>query len=374
MSEVALGGGLAEQLGIQVPIFAFSHCRDVVAAASAAGGMGVLGASQFTAEELTVELDWIDAHTGGNPYAVDLVFPSTGLTDATTKLPPPQTNSVFVDELLTRYGVDRAPLSIEDRRVTYRGEVLGIYGDILDMILARPLVRVLACAMGVPPADVINRAHAADRYVAALCGAPAHAAANKIAGVDIIVAQGSEAGGHAGRLSTMVLVPQVVDAVAPLPVLAAGGIANGRQMAAALALGAAGAWCGSVWLATTETDISEAFQDKIIHAESTDAVLTTSLSGKPCRVLQSAWTDEWAASGAPNALPLPGQGQLIEDALNYIERGAQRHENGSVALLTGPAGQVIGQLDRVRGTQQVMFDMISECADVLEMLPQRFGF
>src|SRR5918997_2041919 len=310
-------------LGIDLPIFGFSHCRDVVAALSNAGGCGVLGAVAHSPEQLDVDLTWIEKEVKGKPFGVDLLVPEKfagsdegGLDrDALTSLLPDE-HRAWLDEMLDRYGVPPLP---EDAR----GIVRGAGGMRVDPVSMAPLLDVLfahdtklvASALGPPPAHFIERAHGAGIPVAALAGSVEHARRHAAAGADLIVAQGGEAGGHTGEISTMVLVPEVVDAVAPLPVLAAGGIATGRQMAAAMALGAQGVWTGSVWLTTQEAETHPVVKEKFLAATSSDTIRSRSITGKPARQLKSAWTNAWEQPGAPAPLPLPTQYRLSEPSL-----------------------------------------------------------
>jgi len=234
---------LCDQLGVEFPIVAFTHCRDVAAAVSRAGGLGVLGIGGLTPEQLEVELGWLEAAVGDAPYGVDVLIPATAAAigaDTTIEELLPEKHRRFVDALLDRYGVPPMPDPVA-------APVFGGVGErslsLVDVALEHP-VRLVASALGAPPSHVVDAAHARGVLVAALVGSPHHAEHQRAAGVDVIVAQGYEAGGHTGQIATMVLVPEVVDAVAPTPVLAAGGIANGRQVAAALALGAQGVWTG----------------------------------------------------------------------------------------------------------------------------------
>ena len=250
---------VCESLGIEYPIFAFSHCRDVVAAVSRAGGMGVLGALVFTPEELERELEWIEKNVDGNPYGVDVVIPAAyvgkeqgGLEKLDLEKLVPDEHKRFLEQLLDRYDVPPLPEDVP-RMESLLGWSDTMGRALVDVAMSYP-IKLLANALGPPPADVIDRAHAAGVQVAALVGRADQALKQQAAGVDIIVAAGYEAGGHTGEVSTLVLVPEVVDAVAPRPVLAAGGIGSGRQMAAALALGAQGVWTGSIWLTTNEND------------------------------------------------------------------------------------------------------------------------
>lgn len=264
---------LAKDLGIEFPIFAFSHCRDVVAAVSRAGGMGILGALGSTPDQLEIELDWLDRHVGGKPYGVDIVLPAKSVEDSRPDPGDlaamiPQGHRDFVSALLTRHGVtppepDRAnrPMSKEQERL------------LVDIVLAHP-ARILVNALGPMPPDIVERCHDHDVLTGALVGSPQHAERQRANGVDVLVAQGTEAAGHTGDVTTMVLVPQVVEAVWPSPVLAAGGIATGRQVAAALALGAQGVWTGSMWLTVQESSTPPVLKEKILAATSSDTVRT----------------------------------------------------------------------------------------------------
>ena len=260
---------VAEMLGVEFPICAFSHCRDVVAAVSNAGGFGVLGAVAHSPERLDTELTWIEEQTNGKPYGVDLLLPhkyvgaeSGGIDTRQARELLPEEHRAFVDDLLVRYGIpvptDEERLPPGELNISPKG-----YEPLLDVAFAHR-IRLIASALGPPPADLVQRAHDNDVLVASLAGTTQHAQRHAAAGVDLIVAQGTEAGGHTGEVSTMVLVPEVVDAVAPVPVLAAGGIARGRQIAAALALGAEGVWCGSVWLTTEEAETLPVVKDKFL--------------------------------------------------------------------------------------------------------------
>ncbi|MDR3650687.1 MAG: nitronate monooxygenase, partial [Acidimicrobiales bacterium] len=291
---------VTEMLGVEFPILAFSHCRDVVAAVTKAGGFGVLGAVAHTPDQLDVDLAWIEEQTRGGRYGVDILLPANyagaeegGLDADAVRQLLPAAQQEFLDDILRRYDVPEIPADL--REGTGRNALANVaakgYGPLLDVAFAHDIALV-ASALGPPPPALISRAHDAGVAVAALAGTVTHAQRHQAAGVDVIVAQGTEAGGHTGEIATMVLVPEVVDAVAPTPVLAAGGIANGRQIAAALALGAEGVWCGSVWLTTEEAETHPAVKQKFLEASSRDTIRSRSLTGKPARMLRSAWTDE----------------------------------------------------------------------------------
>jgi NAD(P)H-dependent flavin oxidoreductase YrpB (nitropropane dioxygenase family) len=365
---------VTEMLGVEFPILAFSHCRDVVAAVTRAGGFGVLGAVAHTPEQLDVDLRWIEEQSRGGRYGVDLLLPAKyagaeegGIDADAVRQLLPASQQEFVDEILRRYGVPELP---EDLRAGSERNVLANvaakgYEPLLDVAFAHDIALV-ASALGPPPPSLITRAHGAGVVVAALAGTLTHAQRHQAAGVDVIVAQGTEAGGHTGEIATMVLVPEVVDAVAPTPVLAAGGIGNGRQIAAALALGAEGVWCGSVWLTTEEAETHPAVKEKFLTATSRDTIRSRSLTGKPARMLRSAWTDEWEGADSPGALPMPLQSALVAEAQYRINRAASSPGSGAEKLANYFVGQVVGQLDRIRPARQVVLDMMTEYAEVAQ--------
>jgi len=281
---------LCEQLGIEFPIFAFSHCRDVVAAVSKAGGLGVLGAVAYSPEDLETELQWIDNNVDGKPYGVDTVIPANYVGKAEGDFDKsalenmiPEAQRLFIAGLLAKYGVPDLPENV-DATESLLGWSASSGRAHVQVALKHP-IKLIANALGPPPADVIELAHAQGVKVAALCGSVRQAKKQQAAGVDIIVASGYEAGGHTGEIGSMVLLPQVVDAVAPLPVLAAGGIGSGRQMAGAMVMGAAGVWTGSIWLTTHESDTIPPLVEKLLAATSKDTVRSRCISGKPARQL-----------------------------------------------------------------------------------------
>jgi NAD(P)H-dependent flavin oxidoreductase YrpB (nitropropane dioxygenase family) len=253
---------LSDRLGITYPIFAFTPSEHVAAAVSRAGGLGVLGCVRFNdAEELDAVLTWMDENTDGKPYGVDIVMPAKVPTEGTqTDLNKfiPDEHRKFVDDTLRKLGVPPLPA---DENAPEAAGVLGWLHSVarshVDVALRhRPVL--IANALGSPPQDVIDEAHEHGLVVAALAGKAKHARSHVDNGVDIVIAQGTEAGGHTGEIATMVLVPEIVDAVGEdAAVLAAGGIGSGRQIAAALALGAGGVWMGSYWLTTSEYTLGQ---------------------------------------------------------------------------------------------------------------------
>ena len=360
-------------LGIEFPILAFSHCRDVVAAVSKAGGLGILGAVGHTPGMLETELSWIEDEVGDKPYGVDLLLPpkyvgaEAGGLDVPARFAVPIEHKEFLDDLLRRY--DIAVPAEEERLRSAAGSRCHPkgYEPLLDVAFAHRTA-LIASALGPAPPDLIERAHAQDVVVAALAGNLAHAVRHAASGVDLIVAQGTEAGGHTGTVSTMVLVPEVVDAVAPIPVLAAGGSAGGRQVAAAMALGAEGVWTGSVWLATEEAETTDVVKEKFLAASSSDTVRSRSLTGKPARMLRTAWTDEWERSDTPDPLGMPLQTALISDPQYRINQAANHPDAKARELATWFVGQVVGSMDKVRPARAVVLDMVEEFIDAVQRL------
>lgn len=361
---------LCDQFGIEYPIFAFTHCRDVVAAVSKAGGLGVLGAVGFSPEQLEVELDWIDAHVDGKPYGVDTVMPqkSVDVHGGDPEELLEQIRSMidanhwrYVDELMERF--ELPPLPEGDRP----GGVLGWTDDVahrqVEIALAHP-ISLIANALGSPPKDVIDQAHAHGVKVAALAGKAVHAQRHVNNGVDIVVAQGYEAGGHTGEISTMVLVPEVVDAIDPAPVLAAGGIGSGRQIAAALALGAQGVWLGSLWLTTAESGSSPAVLEAYLDATSADTVRSRCYTGKPARMLRNTWTDAWADPEGPGPLGMPLQNILTSEANARIARSGRKD------LQFAPVGQIVGRMNEVHSVRDVMYQLVEEYIETVDRLEE----
>lgn len=362
---------LCDKLGIDLPIFAFTHCRDVVAAVSKAGGFGVLGAVGFTAEQLEVELNWIDEHVGDRPYGVDIVIP--GKYEGMGELDPakleeqlkaliPEQHREFASKLLADAGVPEMPP--EEKHHELLGWTAATAAPQVDCALRHEKVKLIANALGTPPEDVIQQVHEAGRLVAALCGSPRQALKHKDAGIDIVIAQGTEGGGHTGEVGSLVLWPQVIDAVAPTPVLAAGGVGSGRQIAAALAVGAAGVWTGSLWLAVEEAEAPPAQRQSYFDATSRDTVRSRSYTGKPCRMLKNEWTEAWATEGNPEPLGMPLQGMVTMDAVTRTHRYAEAAQK----VAFNPVGQVVGMIDRVESVRQVMQRLSEEYLNAVERL------
>jgi len=364
---------MTEMFGLAAPIFAFSHCRDVVVEATRAGGMGVLGTTRISPDELEIELKWIDSHTNGLPYALDLALPTkmgavSPMIDRAAVLPPEHIR--FVDELLEQAGIPPLPQAERDRLAqTTPGYRLTAQGgmELIEIALRHKQVRLVVGALGVPPPEMIALLHANGVKVGGLAGNERHARRLVAAGVDIVIAQGMEAGAHTGNITSMVLWPQIVDAVAPVPVLAAGGIGRGRQLAAALALGAEGAWCGSIWLGTRESELSAEMKERLFAASSEDAVQRSIRTGKQCRMLKSRFTEAWGAPGAPAPLPMPLQSMLVAEALARIEHVHAKD------FMTYYVGQIVGDMKEETSTRNVFHDMLLEFAETTERLAQQLN-
>ena len=368
---------ICDMLGCEFPLLAFSHCRDVVAAVSNAGGFGVLGAVGHSPETLDIELSWIDAQVGGKPYGVDLIVPTRldskeetrSAAEIEARVPPE--HKEYVRDLLARFDIDTDDLYIAPPRAGV-GDNLRAEGAerVLDAAFAHP-VKLVANALGVPPPFMLERGGREGVPVAALAGAREHAVKHAQAGVDIVVASGTEAGGHCGEVSTLVLVPEVLQALEPygeIPVLAAGGIATGRQMAAMMAMGAHGVWTGSVWLTTAEAETAPAVKEKFLAADSRQTVRSRSRTGKHTRQLRSPWTDAWQAEGAPEPLPMPLQALVSEPALGKIARLAETGHAGAKQLTTYFVGQAVGLMNQVRSARQVVYDFKEDFAAAVERL------
>jgi NAD(P)H-dependent flavin oxidoreductase YrpB (nitropropane dioxygenase family) len=363
---------LCARLGIDVPIFAFTHCRDVVVAVSRAGGFGVLGAVGFTPEQLERELAWIDERIGDRPYGVDIVIPQKyegiGETDP-KKLEQmllasiPKAHLEFADKLLREHGVPEAP---PEDKLGLLGWTEATARPLLDRALHHPKVRLIANALGTPPKEIIDEIHASGRLVAALCGKVKQARKHKEAGIDIVIAQGTEGGGHTGEIGSVVLWPQIIDAVAPLPVLAAGGIGSGRAIAAALVMGAAGVWTGSIWLTVEEAEAQPAEKQSYLDATSEDTVRSRAWTGKPCRMLKNDWTEAWGDPKNPQPLGMPLQGLVTADAIRRTHQYAGVAQTQKVAF--NAVGQIVGQMNKVEKVKDVVFRLVNEYADAVERL------
>lgn len=377
-----MNNAVCRMTGCEFPLFAFSHCRDVVVAVSKAGGFGVLGATRFTPEQLEEELTWIDAHIGGAPYGVDVLVPEVvdprvaGFADNDARAAAISAeHRAFASGVLAQGGVAVAP----DDVVQWEGRA-GItpengYAQ-MEVAFAHP-IKLIANALGIAPPAMIAEGKKRGIAVAALVGAREHALRQAEAGVDIIVAQGGEAGGHCGEVSTLVLVPEVVRALKSaghdVPMLAAGGIMTGAQMAAMMVAGAQGAWTGSVWLATSEAETSPAFREKMIAARSRDTVRSRARTGKPARQLKSTWHAAWDGPDSPGALPMPLMGMVSEPAFRRIEAAAAAGNADARAMVSYFVGQGVGLVEQERSARAVVQAFREEFVEALSAITDMIG-
>jgi NAD(P)H-dependent flavin oxidoreductase YrpB (nitropropane dioxygenase family) len=366
---------ICKMLGIEFPLIAFTHCRDVVVEVSKAGGMGVLGAAGYDPESLEVALNWIDENIDGLPYGVDLIAPTSmavnddNATSEEILAMIPDENRQFALNILAQHQIDTH--DVYENQVGHAGGFLtkDKAANIIDVAFSHP-IKLIANALGVPPRYMIDMCKLNNVAAAALVGAKEHAVKQVEAGVDILVVAGTEAGGHCGEVSTLVLVPEVVEAVKDydVPVLAAGGIVTGRQMAATMAMGAAGAWTGSVWLTTTEAETSPVIKDKYVAASSRQTVRSQARTGKYSRQLRSPWTDAWESEESPGSLPMPLQGLVSGPPLAKVTKLAEGGHQGAKQLATSFVGQGVGLMNSIQTTRQVVYDFKEDFLEATERL------
>ncbi len=369
---------ICEMLDIEFPLVAFTHCRDVVVAVSKAGGCGVLGAVGMSPEQLEKELKWIDEHIDGKPYGVDVLIPNKMVgkdekfdADKLAKMIP-QEYADFRTDVLENHGIDAPELRKIDTGGS--GFAQNTQSDgakaLLDVAFKHP-IKIIANALGVPPDWMIQMGKDNDCKVAALLGTAEHAINQVKAGVDILVVSGTEAGGHCGSVSTMVLIPEVHQAIQPygdVPILAAGGIVTGKQMAAAMAMGASGAWCGSVWLTTIESEVEPVIKEKMVAANSSQTVRSRSRTGKHSRQLVTPWTQAWEAESAPEPLPMPLQPMVAEPALQKVNKLAAGGHDGAKELATYWVGQGVGLMNESISASDVVQDFKEDFINAYERL------
>lgn len=360
---------LTERFGIEYPIFGFTPSQDVAAAISRAGGLGVLGCVRFNDPgELDEVLEWMHENTDGKPFGVDVVMPAKIPTEGSKvdldSMIPPE-HRAFVERTLDDLGVPALPNGEDRINTGVLGWLHSVARSHVDVSMehARKYgqIKLIANALGSPPDDVIALSHENGVAVAALAGAKEHALNHVNAGVDIVIAQGYEGGGHTGEVTSMILWPEIVDAVGDTaPVLAAGGVGSGRQMAAAMALGAQGVWMGTYWLTAEEYKLGakgdgpSTVQQALLNATSRDTVRRRIYSGKPARLLKTKWTDAWDAANAPEPLPMPLQNLLVGEAHARI---SYSNDPGVVAM---PAGQIVGRCNAIVPVAEMIDDLVAE--------------
>ena len=369
---------ICEMLDIEFPLVAFTHCRDVVVAVSKAGGCGVLGAVGMSPEQLEKELKWIDEHIDGKPYGVDVLIPNKMVgkdekfdAEKLVKMIP-QEYADFRTDVLENHGIEAPELREIDTGGSSFAQNTQSDGAkaLLDVAFKHP-IKIIANALGVPPDWMIQMGKDNDCKVAALLGTAEHAINQVKAGVDILVVSGTEAGGHCGSVSTMVLIPEVHQAIQPygdVPILAAGGIVTGKQMAAAMAMGASGAWCGSVWLTTIESEVEPVIKEKMVAANSSQTVRSRSRTGKHSRQLVTPWTQAWEAESAPEPLPMPFQPMVAEPALQKVNKLAAGGHEGAKDLATYWVGQGVGLMNESISASDVVQDFKEDFINAYERL------
>lgn len=362
-----------ELLGIEVPIFAFSHCRDVVIEVSKSGGCGVLGVSYHNATQLREELNWIERHIEGKPYGIDILMPSTYSrleSTSVTRNDLPALQSDYMREYLDRGGIPRLPEDAADDLIDKALATIQMTPEQSHELIEVALeynIKLVVNALGVPDKALVDRLHSRGILVGSMVGKVEHAIKQRDAGVDIIIAQGMEAGGHTGTITSMILWPEVVDAVAPLPVLAAGGVGRGRQVAAALALGCEGVWCGSVWLTTAESELIPLVKQRLLEAKSDEAVQRRTRTGKPVRMLKSKLTEAFEQPGAPPYLPMPLQTATMMESNLRVERALAKD------WVYAPVGQIVGEMKAELTVKQVVFNLLNEFVDATESINTRLN-
>ncbi len=357
---------ICDLLDIEFPLIAFSHCRDVVVEVSKAGGFGVLGAARYNASTLEAELSWIDEHIDGKPYGVDLIAPTSmavaeenGAAE-NLKNRVPQEYFDFASGILERHDIDASDVyanQYESDSFLTKNKATSI----IDVAFDHP-IKLIANALGVPPAYMIDMGKEKGVATAALIGTREHAIKQVEAGVNIVVASGTEAGGHCGDVSTLVLIPEVYSVLkdSGVPVVAAGGIVTGRQMAACMAMGAAGVWTGSVWLTCAESDTPPVLKEKMLRASSRETVRSRSRTGKHSRQLRSPWTDAWESNTAPEPLSMPLQSQVTENPLAKVTRLAEIGHEGARQLSTSWVGQGVGLMSSTQSAKAIVYEFMQD--------------
>lgn len=359
MSGDPLHTKLCDMLGIEFPVIAFTHCKDVAVSVINGGGFAVLGEAMHTPEEIEADVKWIRDRVEGRPFGVDLVLPAS--------VPPagsveelmaniPETHRAFAQEIKERYDVPDPKGQVDLHQ--WGGLNQELARAQLDVLLEER-VPVIASGLG-SPAFMLDAAHERGIKVFGLVGKARQAQRQLDAGVDAIIAQGYDAAGHTGNVGTLSIVAEVAAMAGDTPIIAAGGITTGRHLAASLCLGAAGVWTGTVWLASRESDVDMIIKERILEATVDDTTFSTSISGMTMRVLRCPWTEEWAKPDAPAPLQAPYQMLLSSD---YIQ-GANDNRRGD--LMTEAAGQGVSFVTSMKPAKQILFDMVEEALDTFE--------
>ena len=359
MAKDPLHTKLCDSLGIEYQIIAFTHCKDVVAAVTNAGAFAVMGETHHTPEEIDADIKWIREKVGDKPFGIDLVFPASVPPTATIdelKAKIPKAQRDFTDDIKRRYELP------EPKKVPELYDLGWMTQDVprkqLEVVLDNN-VAVLASGLG-SPVFILEAAHARGMQVWGLVGKPRQAKRQLEAGVDAIIAQGIDAGGHTGNIGTFSIVPQVHAMAGDTPVIAAGGITTGRHLAGAIALGAAGVWTGTLWLASRESDREMIIKEKILAAKATDTSYSDCISGFTMRTLKSKWHEEWARPDAPRAAAPPYQLLLFAE----IKQSAMDWQISD--FVTEASGQGVDFITEMKPARQIVFDLAEEAMTVFE--------
>jgi NAD(P)H-dependent flavin oxidoreductase YrpB (nitropropane dioxygenase family) len=352
---------LCDMLGIEFPIVAFTHCKDVVAAVVNAGAFAVLGEAMHTPDEISADIKWIRDKVGGKPFGIDLVLPASAppagaLEELAKEIP--ESHRQFAQEIKEKHNVP------EPKGAQALHQWGGLNQEMaraqLDVVLEER-VPVFTSGLG-NPAFILEAAHSRGIKVFGLIGKTRQAAREIEEGVDAIIAQGTDAAGHTGPVGTFSIVPEVAAIAGDTPIIAAGGVTTGRHLAAALCLGASGVWTGTLWLACRESDSDMIIKEKLIAATSDDTVYSRSVSGMPMRTLKCPWTTEWAAPDAPKTLHAPYQMLLSSD---YIQ-AANDHRRED--LMFEAAGQGVSFVTSMKPAKQIVIDLVEEALDTFDSL------
>ena len=354
---------LCEEYGCEVPIVAFAHTRDVIVAVTNAGGIGILGGAGQTPETLRANIHWIQERVGDKPFGVDLLVPASFVEGNREELEEmiPQDYRDFVEQLHSENDIPQPKDTPESTSIS-SPNLIREAREALDIVLEEK-VPIFASGLG-SPAFILEEAHAAGTKVWGLIGLPRQARRQVEAGVDVVIAQGYDSGGHSGTIGTFTLVPEIVEIAegSDTLVLAAGGVSSGKHLAAALAMGAEGIWTGTIWLATHESETPMFLKQRLIDAKVEDAVQSRATSGKPIRQLRSNWSEAWKQKDAPEPLQMPLQGMLV----GGIQRAIR--EADMEDWMTTPAGQAVVGIHEIKPAAQLVFDIVEEALDRIESL------
>jgi NAD(P)H-dependent flavin oxidoreductase YrpB (nitropropane dioxygenase family) len=369
MADKILRTRLCDLLDIEYPIILAGMGTiaraELVAAVSEAGGLGVIGAIGLTPDELDTEIRKTKELTS-KPFGVDTVVVSGAPESATISdlmAYIPKEAVEYVDNLAKQIGLTGWKGFKASAKKDQQGWTAELFQSHIELVYDHR-VPVFAAGLG-SPAFMVPEAHKQGIKVIGVVANVRQARREAEAGVDIIVAQGGEGGGHTGKVGTMPLVPQVVDAVAPILVLAAGGIGDGRGLAAALALGASGVWTGTAFLPTVEANINEVWKQQILSATEEDTRVTKMFTGKTTRFLKSKLIEQWETEQGP-ILPFPLQLVLVQDFFNAVA------DSNMPEYLSSAGGQICGLLKELKTAKQVVEDMVNQAVDTLnEDIPSR---